>query len=82
MAELHVLRRVCEQLALDLAEAEAEIARLSTLISPVHVEAEQRAQSYRECFLLSLAHASTLQKENHRLRRSREAEAAIVGGWQ
>lgn len=77
MAELHVLRRVVEQLAYDLAVAEEEIMRLRSMVSPAHVEAEQRAQSYRECFLLSLTQANALEKENYRLRASRTAQAAM-----
>lgn len=63
MAEVHVLRRVAEQLAHDVAEAEAE------------------AMGYRELLQLALAQQQILERENYRLRASREAEAAIRGGW-
>jgi phage host-nuclease inhibitor protein Gam len=45
-------------------------------------EMEEEFVRYREMAQLAIAQIGELQKENQRLRRSREAEAAITGVYR
>jgi len=61
---------------------EAAFWRIFHHLSGEIAELESDLVRYRELVQLALAQQQQLEAENRRLRRSREAEAEIMGTWQ